>query len=193
MHIFVSNHMQKNSHAGWTSSRRLRRWGQGGLCKSHVYNSNIFSFREHRIYSHHHHKLESNVMAAPITSQVHSMHAITKVPKGREEKKERKKGAKEQKKQQDRGAGANVTWLQQINMSSLQLIWKRMNLWYLHLLFRNTSLSFTWTLCQKTIHTEVQNRYSDSRCCWLDLLQPAMFTKSSVHVIFYSYTKRIQV
>lgn len=131
-------------------------------------------------------------MAAPITSQVHSMHAITKVPKGREEKKERKKGAKEQKKQQDRGAGANVTWLQQINMSSLQLIWKRMNLWYLHLLFRNTSLSFTWTLCQKTIHTEVQNRYSDSRCCWLDLLQPAMFTKSSVHVIFYSYTKRIK-
>lgn len=76
-------------------------------------------------------------------------------------------------------------------MSSLclkQLIWKRMNLWYLHLLFRNTSLSFTWTLCQKTIHTEVQNRYYDSRCCWLDLLQPAMFTKSSVHVIFYSYT-----
>lgn len=30
-------------------------------------------------------------MAAPITSQVHSMHAITKVPKGREKKKERKK------------------------------------------------------------------------------------------------------
>lgn len=153
---------------------------------------------EHRIYSHHHHKPESNVMAAPITSQVHSTHAITKVPKGRGEKKERKKWAKEQKKQQDRGAGANVMWLQQINVSSLclkQLIWKRMNLWYLRLLFQNTSLSFTWTLSENYSYWSAKHRYSDSRCCWLDLLQPAMFTKSSVHVIFYSYTilKSIQV